>query len=405
MNYIDKEKKVVFIAYLCNYGGIETMIIRMSKWLTKNNILTEVLGDKDRKVDERLMDELIHSGAKVSLISYRHKDKSLKEIKERYNSGSVQCICFSYIELIIADELFGSNKNANILFYDANQFNLVADFHVSGALKKRVFRFGSKIINKRLYFDHKIVFMDPLCKKRTLEEYNLGNRFDDDIIYLPLEINDYSDLKIKERKIDNKEFRILTICRFVFPFKGYVFGLLSLFLQLEPFYPQLRLVVIGTGKDEDMYAQKLDVLDDKIRNKITWIKGVPYEHLQDYISEAQLYVGMGTTVIDAVNLGVPALPIGSYTYECKGYDFFYKDPANLGGIGGNVDIREYVEAVLNMSTDDYSILSKKDHDALLETYDINSVAKKLLNYQNVKNNRVFNAFERLMVNLIKARTK
>lgn len=396
-----KYANVVFVAYVCNYGGIETLIIRMTKWLTQKGVNIEVIYDADRNEDTRLINELIKFGAKMNKISFRHSDSKISKLQKKYDNLEIQCIVFSYVELIIADKIFGNNLKSNLIFYDAHQYNLVADFYVSGKLKKGLIHYISKVIVNRLYRDHKIVFMDSLCKDRTIKEFQLKNLYDDDIVHLPMEMNGYIDLNVNEKIQKGNTFNILTVTRMVFPFKGYVFGLVELFNHLVLKYPNLRLTVIGTGDDEEEFSRILGNVDYKIREHIIWIKGVSYGEIKTYMEKANLYIGMGTTVIDAVNCGVPALSVGSYTYECKGYGYFYQDPANLGGIEGNVDLCPYIEAVINLSKEQYLSLSQKDYIAMKELYDIETNGRRLLDYKNSTKRKTFNLLEETAIDLIK----
>ena len=66
--------------------------------------------------------------------------------------------------------------------------------------------------------------------------------------------------------------------------------------------------------------------------KNIYIEGiVPYEKLEYYFEDADIYIGMGTTVLDACNHMVPALTVCSYTYEFLTIGFFYENPQILAG--------------------------------------------------------------------------
>lgn len=395
-----RKRKVVFIAYISNYGGIETLMIRLSSWFSSNGIQVEIIGDSDREDSEKLVDELIASGAEIKKYSFRRDSTSKVSLKKMYDDFDVTCIVFSYPALLLADSMFGNDKTANIIFYDAHQYNLMMDFYAKSAVVKVPLRIASNVITHRMHRMHEIIFMDPLCKKRTVDTFKLKHKYNDDIVYLPMKVKLFDEDKIKAKIREKKDFNILTIGRMTFPFKGYVFGLVDIFEELYEKYPFLSLTVVGTGEDEDEFEVHLKNIKEKIKRRITWIKGAPYEQLNSYIADAKLYVGMGTTVIDAVNDGVPALSIGSYTYKCKGYDFFHTDPANLGGIEGECDITPYIETVINMPDDEYMDLCRKDHKALY-IYDIETVGTQILEFKNINRKCIFNPVERKIVNFAK----
>lgn len=392
-------EKVVFIAYLSNYGGIESFMIRMIDWLILQKKSVLILADKDRTRNEELVKEVIELGASVKWVSFRKKDNSLLEIKNTLKNDSLKCITFSYPGLILADAILNDNNKADIIFYDPHQFGLMMDYWTSRKIIKPILHVASKVISRRLYNNHQIVFMDHLCKNRTLKTFHLREEYDDDVMLLPMKIREFNTDHIR-RKVSEGSFNILTICRMEFPFKGYVFGLIDLFSRLVSEGLNVTLTIIGSGNDNDKLARKIDSIEKTVSDKIEWKEGVPYKQLHSYFEKASLYIGMGTTVADAVNYGVAALPIGSYTYECKGYDFFAIDPENLGALHGERDIGDLVCSIYNMGADDYVKHCEEDHKGLKRMYDIQTIGECFLSFKNSEHG-IFNTFERMIISCVK----
>ena len=52
-----KKERFVWISYVSNYGGIETLIIRMGKWLKEQGYSSMIVTDSERKVEPALLKE------------------------------------------------------------------------------------------------------------------------------------------------------------------------------------------------------------------------------------------------------------------------------------------------------------------------------------------------------------
>lgn len=398
---MNQKRKIVFIAYISNYGGIESLIIRLTKWMTEHNNSVDIIGDKDRSLDNRLVYELRQSGANIKLLSFRKQNshKKIEEIKSKYKQENVLCIVFSYPGLYLANQLFANLSSASIMFYDPHQFGLMMDFKVHNHFLKILLKIISKNITRKMYRAHKVIFMDPLCKKRTLREFKIVSKYND-VILLPMNVKKFDDnLSSIVTKVNIDSFNIVTICRIEFPFKGYIIGLLKMFEDFVNSGHDFYLTIIGTGSSDLILEAKLENLSDSVKSRVVWIKGLPYEELDEQLKKADLYIGMGTTVLDAVNSGVPALPIGSYTYKCKGYGAFFNEPENLGGMYGKTRIEPLIEQVAQMSGEEYIALCKKNHEALVYNYDIDVIGERFLNFENYNCKSVFNIIEKCLFGL------
>ena len=392
-------KEIVFVAYLSNYGGIESLIIRMTRWLNEKGHIVSVLCDRDRAVNKKLEDELNQAGAEIRFVSFRKRAENIAELRETYKKKNIVCITFSYPGLIVADSIFNGNDNADVIFYDPHQFGLMMDYWTSKKALKPMLHLASKVICRRLYRNHQIIFMDHLCKNRTLMDFHLVDKYDDDVLLLPMEIKKINLDQVRE-KANNKPFNILTVCRMEFPFKGYVFGLIDLFSDLVREGLDVSLTIIGSGSNDDKLVEKIESVDKKVSERLNRLAEVPYSQLAGFFEAAALYIGMGTTVADAVNHGVAALPIGSYTYECKGYDFFFKDPENLGGLYGDRDIGDLVREIYSMNSDRYVEHCQRDYEELKKMYDIEIIGESFMSFKNTKH-VLFNPFERKIISFAK----
>ena len=233
-----------------------------------------------------------------------------------------------------------------------------------------------KMIDSNLLF-----FMDDMCVTAFNKLYNIEIDLESQIIFLPYQINKFP---LENEDYTKKEkFRILTISRADFPFKGYIFGLIEQFTELKKMYPYLYLSIIAFGAEVHKIIDTIQWLDEEIKKSIEFIGRVPYDSLSNYIKETDLYVGMGTTVLDAANYFIPALVVKSYTYDCLTSGYFSENPLRVGAIGENLlSAKVYIESFLKKSENEILELRKNSFLALSDNYDIDMFAYKFFKLKN-----------------------
>lgn len=62
----------------------------------------------------------------------------------------------------------------------------------------------------------------------------------------------------------------------------------------------------------------------KAQKMIELLGPIDYIELDKYILKSDLYVGIGTTVLEAIKNGIPAIPVRDFSYECLTSGFFMK---------------------------------------------------------------------------------
>ena len=92
---------------------------------------------------------------------------------------------------------------------------------------------------------------------------------------------------------------------------------------------------------------------------------------------------MGTSVLDAVSMGVPSIVVQVHNEECKG-DFFANNPNNLGYTKEdqvNI-ITNHIESVIDLNSYSYIEFCKNQFESLHRIYGCDNFVIKLQNNPN-----------------------
>ena len=394
------KNKYIFITYLEHYGGIETLVFRMINWLKEHDYSVDLIVDKDRVEDENMINIARKSCANIYSFPFRRgiSKKELKTINMEMDEN-VKIICFTYPEFFLAHQIkkYFHKKYIDIIFYVPHQYGLIMEFNFNNAIWKKIGHVLGKHFIKRANNNNEIIHMDYLCLDRLKTEYGIKSN-PKSVIPLATEILPVDNEHIN--KVFGKDDTvILSIARAMFPFKGYLFGLMDLFDDLCDKYEHLELRIIGDGPD----FQKLKEYKAtrKHKEKIDLLGQVPYSDLPLHFDDAKIYIGMGTTVLDAANHSVLCFPIGSYTYECKGYDYYYKDGMNLGGMYGKCDISRLLEEVISMDELTYLNIINKQNNEINRCYEINSIMHRIEKFNNIDKKSGMGWLDLMLVRVIK----
>lgn len=98
---------------------------------------------------------------------------------------------------------------------------------------------------------------------------------------------------------------------------------------------------------------------------------------------------MGTTLLDAVNEGVPSIVVQPCTYENRSSGFFHMQPERLAAYEDkSVPAIQYIESVIKMDRSEYVELCKLEYEALKTNYDIDKFCNFLVNDKILKSNNL-----------------
>jgi len=369
--------KTVFVIFRSGIsGGTATLSIRIGEWLVNNGY--EVLYIYQNHNDMNNVKTMKEKGIQV----YKWGLKEIvNNLSKKYNSYKFNVLTYSLNEFLFVETL---KKRLHII--KSTLYVVSSKGLIKGSKLRSIFRgitliFYTKII-KELIKNRSVLFMNKVSLDLTEEYFGVTIKNKKDIIYyLPIEIQPY-DKNTVSRKAELETFNILTITRADFPFKGYIIGLIDDFKKLCDIHDNMTLTIITFGKDEDKIAEKIKKLPSEVQSKINLIGRTPYEKLREYFVQSHLFLGMGTTVLDAVNHSVPAIVVQPYTYENKTPGFFHKQPVRLTYEGNLVTAVKFMESVIQMDKHEYEELCKKEYDMLKKYYCIDTFGTYLINNKN-----------------------
>lgn len=360
-------------------GGIETYYIRMFEWADKNGYRTVLALPEKCDFDASWSDTLkrLH----VEVFYYKESIKrsrlrnSLKEEIAFAPDEKAVIVTPTVKEYVLA--LYYSNKyavKANCLLY-------IYDFiHIRVSRIKLVRMIYRQLLVNRLW-DMGLIFMDEETCEYARELYREERK--GRIIRLGKRFMEFEPEAVESR-YKQKEFVILSVCRMQFPAKGYVLGLMDTFSRLYQDYGNIRLIIIGNGPDYGCLRAKYDLLDTEVKEHINLLGTVPYDEVDRYMKTANVYVGMGTTLIDAANNGLIGIVASAYQEESYSFGFFHKDYRIVGGFkeetgGRSFQFYELLKEVYNASPEMYFTMSRETYTVAKENYGIDEIMSELTN--------------------------
>lgn len=250
---------------------------------------------------------------------------------------------------------------------------------------ERLSRLVTRTVNKRyikkLIESGCLLFMDEQCLEQTKKMTGLVFPDKNSVIArLPYEITDY-DGSIADNISRGEVFTISTGSRLDFPFKGYVIGLIRIFAKLKEHYPELKLIIVGDGKDSNVVKETVCALEPDIRKDIELTGMLSYLELKEVFARTDLYIGMGTTLLDAADSLTPAMVAAAFTYDFETIGMFNEYPEKLGVDSGDKKSIEIIQDVVKMSDSQYFETVVQQYDNLKRMYDIDTFMEKVLEYK------------------------
>lgn len=206
-----------------------------------------------------------------------------------------------------------------------------------------------------------LMFCSPKQAEVFEEHYRLVPE-DRDAVVLPVPVirDRPEDADIQNRV--GKD-HIISVCRFSFPHKGYVLGLIRAYGVLKERYPRLRLTLVGFGDGTEQVHREIRELKERARQDVRVIPGVPLDQLPAYFAEASVAVGLAGAASASASDSLVTLVARHYCEDCETYGS-YADcwEKVLSEEPGRAIIPE-LERVLNLDEEEYLEESRRTRDA------------------------------------------
>lgn len=237
---------------------------------------------------------------------------------------------------------------------------------VNNPIKKNIF---SWIIPK-LRKNNTIVVMDEQTNRYTQNTYrNIENSFP--IIRIPIDDSVFEDSELIERSTQ-QPFNILSIARAEFPFKGYLIGLVNRFEKWKRENDNLCLTIISYGPNIEQLNERIKELDTEVSSAISLIGKTDKAELLEYYKKAKLYIGMGTTVLEASQRGIPSIAVNAYSYDLVAEKFFCDDNTQVATEidEANNKIEQMISRITKMEQAEYYQLEIRSYETVKNDYSI-----------------------------------
>lgn len=349
---------IIFLYRNLSVGGAETLIMRIAKKFKLNGFDTAVVCEAISEVMQKSLEENDIKIEKISGWDFKNILFAMKEEDMVFTFNLKDfCFCENFLKK--------GKRYCQVILYCVH----------SEVLKLRRFSIGKNLVKKFMkpilykYIENgNIIFMNESVITETEQFYGKEINIKENLYRLSIEDIDWNEEYIQKRSCE-KTFQILTIARADFPFKGYIKGLIDSFVKLCEKYSNIRLTIISYGSDIQKLQSWLEQVGEKNRKRIVLIGETPYEMLERYYENCDLYVGMGTTILDAAKRGIISINALPYTYDLKTTGFFYDDPYSLGaGIEIPYDAAKLIEKTILFSEDEYNNYRRKTRKVFEKIY-------------------------------------
>ena len=340
-------------------GGLETFVLRMANYLVNNGHYVYIAC---QSVSQDMKSQYIDSGATIEYFDVWNRKKIANRLK---NKADI------FISFGLSDYFFIGKfaKHSLSLMYCVHPTHLTMDdrkMNLIEILKKPVFY---QIIKKGIS-KNTLLMMDENISDAIYKKYKLKVK-PSEILQLPYE----SASKVKQwNENSERPHSVLTICRADFPFKSYVLGLIDAIASININSIEMELTIVSYGKD-------LDIIKRKIEGKkyIKLIQETKYNDLEKLYLNSDIYVGMGSTVIEASNYGLPVILANVNNEKFVSCGYFYENPTQKGIF--NHDAKpgiSYLNELVDYNYSQLKEMGKKNKCAFHELYDIKSFEQSIM---------------------------
>lgn len=340
-------------------GGLETLIIRISKYIQNK-------GRKPKALCKSITPFLKAQYEDAGITVYENKNWSRNGIRKLIKNDIEVLFTVRPITYYVLRYMYPKDR---VIMYCVNPSPFgIRNYSESllGKIKKElILKIAKSGIN-----DGSILFMDDMITSAEYRDNGIEVPHKN-ICLLPMEntnqLKDWSNFKPDCREI-------LAVCRADFPLKGYVVGLVKCLKKIRNNESNFHLTIISYGLDIDVLKDEIEDLD-----YVTLIGETSYEQLENYYLASDIYIGHGTTILDAAKRGVPTIVSTGMTMDFLTTGLFHEIPERLGSIEPDFPSGEsLLITLLSMNKEQLIDNGNKDRVSFLKYYGINRYCKQIL---------------------------
>lgn len=364
-------KNILFIYDKFNTGGIETLILRMSEWLIKNNFNVTIIMKRGGEITKQL-----------------NKNIKMIELNKSYSYlyfPLLPQIILSKYHLNKIDYIMSFHPKSNWIASNIiKSLNLKCKY-ISGIYHPKAYYSDGMHLSEKIVFKlllkkndtHSLLFMNEDSKK--LHEKNLQISFKESSIW-PLPVSKKMFQNIQK---NTKKYLIVSIGRLA-PFKTYNLYMIDIVKRLIDEGYDVTYEIYGTGILHNEIIKKINKHNLKKRIKLKGL--LKYSKFKMALQDAYLFVGMGTSAIEASFCKVPTIVSIESNTQAKTYGYIHELPYyNVGEENDELkekDIFALIKATLDLSEDEYIKLCDSGFN-YVQKYSIEFLMPKWIH--NIKN--------------------
>lgn len=353
-----------FIYRNIELGGGELLIFRMAKYLKKDGYSVCVLYNT---ISSEMYDQFTQAAIDIVYIEQWTGRDIAKECSGEKNF-------FFNLRDFLSVEMIMHGKTNNY-FYVIHPLLMQPKWLENRKSIRWAFVKTFQRIICQLVQANKIIFMDEMCLNNSATYWGFIDQISTNLIYrLPMDDFEMADI---ERSCSST-FKILTVARADFPFKGYMKGLIEDVgkLSLDGYNIHLDVVTYGDGEKE--LQQWKSIVNKKVGKEVISVLGqISNNELPNVYKNTDLYVGMGTTVLEAARMSVPALVTAAYTYDFRTSGLFSSNPTILCAENSCDKGYNLLLEISKMEKPQYILLRSLSRQAFENFYSIHSFFEKL----------------------------
>lgn len=362
----------MFVYENMKIGGCQLLIekIAVQTKKSKNNKCIVLCRDIDDSILRKLLlinievvyvDKWSQLSSKIREMS-REEDEELNICTFTVND---YCNCCSH-----------KSRNKKTLLYAVHDKALILGNKQGNIFEKNIYYYFRKLLI-RLEKEKRVVLMDEQTLNTTKKFYEFSEKWTPNIIRISVDTNNVNPISKEMIECNLRQPRILTIARADFPFKGYILGLIRWMSECSN--SEIKLTIISYGNDEKQILSCLEQIPPGVKKRIDLIGKTEYEDIDTFIKQSIVYVGMGTTLIDASLRGIISIPVKAYTYDVYADKVFHEDYRVLGLEMDNhsKNLTNIINRILAMSADAYFDISRKNYDLCVTHYSVENNTKKI----------------------------
>lgn len=337
-------------------GGIETLIVRMARWLVENGHSVRVVLSAPDVLDELLPPEVGVCYLERPVEQYSRINRVREELSGRLGDAPDVVYSFCYRTALLAEFIVagsGWKERPRILTGVYHPHDVL----LTGAGRKTWVYPFVRHLYQRVVGVRNTLFMNEYCRRSNGED--LGVDFTESGIF-PLPVREYAPAV---KRVSGSTLRIVSVGRMT-SFKTYNILMPALVRRLRDQGNDVEWTVYGEG---ELAAQSRSAaVRHGVEKYCKYMGNCNYEALPDVFANADVFVGMGTAAIEAALAGLPTLVIPAYSREpvCFGWwneiDGFWCGEDGHEREGNScVDVLGKLEELLAMQPDEYDSLSRK----------------------------------------------